>query len=208
MSELQLLPKGLEKIFIDKTADLNDGNVKVGLTTVTWSPNIDTAAYYSDVTNELTTAGGYTAGGQALASPTFAYVPAASATAWVTATAYQLGDIIRKVSTNGHIYMCVVAGTSGGAEPTWTTTRGATQPTDGGVTWIECGRGFLQFDANDPTWNPATFTCRKAFYYYNTGTAATSPMFAMVDFGSDQAPSGVPFTIQLDSTGIFVIPVR
>ncbi len=208
MAELQLFGTGLEKIFKDKTVDLDDGNVKVFLTTVTWSPNFDTDAYYSSVTNELTTAGGYTAGGQALVSPTFAYVPAGSATAWVTGTAYQLGDIVRKVSSNGHIYMCVAAGTSGGAEPTWTTTRGATQPTDGSVTWVEAGKGYLKFDANDPSWANATFTCQKAGYYYNTGTAATSPLIGAVDFGSSQSPSNAAFTIQLDATGIFVIPVR
>lgn len=48
-------------------------SVKVGLTTSSWVPNQDTMDFYNDVTNELATAGGYTAGGVALASKTALY---------------------------------------------------------------------------------------------------------------------------------------
>lgn len=44
--------------------------MNVGLTTSAYTPNQDTHAHYSDITNELATANGYTAGGQALASKT------------------------------------------------------------------------------------------------------------------------------------------
>lgn len=46
--------------------------VNVGLTSSLYTPNQDTHAHYSDITNELSTADGYTAGGQALASKTLA----------------------------------------------------------------------------------------------------------------------------------------
>jgi len=45
--------------------------IKVALTTVTFVPNQDTMDYYNDVTNELATANGYTATGQALANDVF-----------------------------------------------------------------------------------------------------------------------------------------
>lgn len=56
---------------------------------------------------------------------------------WTTAVAYAVGDVVVPTTPNDHWYMCTVAGTSGGAEPTWTTT-GATI-TDGPVTWQDMG---------------------------------------------------------------------
>lgn len=46
---------------------------KVTLHTASFAPNKDTTEFYSDLTNELATAGGYTAGGQALTltAPTY-----------------------------------------------------------------------------------------------------------------------------------------
>jgi hypothetical protein len=51
---------------IDWAADTH----KVALCTSTFTPNQDTMDYYNDLTNELTTTGGYTAGGATLGSPT------------------------------------------------------------------------------------------------------------------------------------------
>lgn len=57
----------------NKEIDLVGGtdNVFCGLTTSTYTPNQDTHDYYNDITNELTTTGGYTAGGQQLTSDDF-----------------------------------------------------------------------------------------------------------------------------------------
>jgi hypothetical protein len=57
----------------NKEIDIVGGtdNVFVGLTTSTYTPNQDTHNYYNDITNELTTTGGYTAGGQQLVSDDF-----------------------------------------------------------------------------------------------------------------------------------------
>lgn len=51
--------------------DILDDSIKVALTTNTYTPNQDTHDYYNDVTNELATANGYTATGQALANDVF-----------------------------------------------------------------------------------------------------------------------------------------
>ena len=51
---------------------------------------------------------------------------------WTAATGYVLGT--RVTSTAGDWYICTVAGTSGGSEPTWDTDIGDTT-TDGTVTW-------------------------------------------------------------------------
>jgi hypothetical protein len=57
----------------NKEIDIVGGTdpVNVGLTTSSFTPNQDTMNYYNDVTNDLTTTGGYTAGGQVLASDDF-----------------------------------------------------------------------------------------------------------------------------------------
>jgi hypothetical protein len=53
---------------------------------------------------------------------------------WQISTAYSIGDLIHPPTTNGCIYECTVAGTSGSTEPGWQTTQDATF-TDGSVTW-------------------------------------------------------------------------
>lgn len=50
----------------DKEIDFLADSMKVALTTSSYTPNQDTHDYFDDVTNELTTANGYTAGGDAL----------------------------------------------------------------------------------------------------------------------------------------------
>jgi len=57
--------------FANKEIDILDDSIKVGLTTVTYVPNQDTHDYYNDITNELATANGYTAAGQALANDVY-----------------------------------------------------------------------------------------------------------------------------------------
>src|SRR3954451_10861411 len=67
--------------------------IKMTLHTVTYAANQDTDQYFTSATNELATAGGYTAGGATLASKTLTYdgpsntirMKAADVT-WTTAT--------------------------------------------------------------------------------------------------------------------------
>lgn len=55
---------------------------------------------------------------------------------WTQNTAYSVGDIVRPVTANGRSYKCTVAGTSGGSEPSWTTTVNG-NTVDSGATWRE-----------------------------------------------------------------------
>jgi len=59
----------------DKEIDLEDGSVKVMLTTSSYTPDQDTHDYKDDVTNEVS-GDGYVAGGTALSTPTMAYATA------------------------------------------------------------------------------------------------------------------------------------
>lgn len=54
----------------DGPMDLLSDTIKITLHTSTWTPNQTTNETKSDATNELSTAGGYTAGGATLASKT------------------------------------------------------------------------------------------------------------------------------------------
>ena len=55
---------------------------------------------------------------------------------WATGVAYSAGDIVRPTTVNGRSYKCTIAGTSGGAEPSWGTTVNGTT-VDNTVTWTE-----------------------------------------------------------------------
>lgn len=56
----------------NKEIDLDTDAIQLALTTSGWTPNQDTMDYFNDVTNELGTANGYTAGGLVLANKTVA----------------------------------------------------------------------------------------------------------------------------------------
>lgn len=53
---------------------------------------------------------------------------------WATATAYILGEMAQPTTPNGYRYECTTAGTSGGTEPTWPLSLGATV-VDGTAIW-------------------------------------------------------------------------
>jgi hypothetical protein len=60
--------------------------------------------------------------------------------------------------------------------------------------------------AANTTWTTATFTARYAIVYDSTpGTAATDPLIGYVDFGANQSPSGVNFSINWSSGQVLTI---
>lgn len=76
----------------NKEIDLDTDAIKCALTTSTYTPNQDTHAYFSSVTNEVSGTG-YTAGGVTLTSPTPSYTGAtntfafdAADVSWTTAS--------------------------------------------------------------------------------------------------------------------------
>ena len=57
-------------------------------------------------------------------------------------------------------------------------------------------------DGDDVLWTTATVTARGAVIYKSTGVAATSPLIAYIDFGSDKASNAGDFTISWNAEGI------
>lgn len=61
---------------------------------------------------------------------------------WATTTAYTVGNIVRQNATpavgSERVFICIIAGTSLGSEPTWVLTKGAKTAESGGPTWMEC----------------------------------------------------------------------
>jgi len=58
------------------------------------------------------------------------------------------------------------------------------------------------FDATDVSFTTFTGTARYAVIYKSTGVAATSPLIALIDFGSDITASGGTFAITFAAEGI------
>ena len=58
------------------------------------------------------------------------------------------------------------------------------------------------FDGADVTWSSSTITARYAAIYKDTGTPATSPLIAILDFGENKSSSNGNFTIQWNAEGI------
>lgn len=57
-------------------------------------------------------------------------------------------------------------------------------------------------DAADVTWSASTITARYAVLYKSTGTASTSPVMGIIDFGSDKSSSATDFVVQFHANGI------
>jgi hypothetical protein len=209
MAALTVSPYGnLALKLANKEIDLDSDTLKATLHTSSYTPNLDTHDYVDDLTNELSTASGYTVAGVTVAG-TISYVAANSwATTRANSTAYALGDVRRPATGNGFLYRAAVAGTSAGTIPTYPTVPGTTVA-DGGVTWTNIGHGALLFDIADPTWS--TFSAGPFRYMVisdrTPGTAATQPLIALGDWGSDQTGGGGSFTVQIDPSGLLVIAV-
>jgi hypothetical protein len=84
--------------------------------------------------------------------------------------------------------------------------------TAGGVTLTgktvsyDPGPNATTYNADDAVWATVTVTgVRYAVVYKSTGVAASSPLIALVDFGSDQAATAEPFVVSWDVLGIFTL---
>lgn len=189
---------------LNKEVDWNSDAITMTLHTATYTPNLDTHDYVDDLTNELGTASGYTAGGVVLASCAMTFTAANSwGTSRANTTAYVVGDVVRPAAGNGFLYRCAVAGTSAGSPPTFGTVLGR-ETADGTAVWENVGSGIIQLTAANPTWS-SPFSAGPFRYAVisdrTPGTAATQPLVGLIDFGSNQTGGGGAFQVNFNSQG-------
>lgn len=81
--------------------------------------------------------------------PTNTYLALYRATAGVSprSTAVTVGQTTVPATSNGRMYRCTTAGTTGASEPTWATTSGGTTA-DGTAVWTEMSPDFEAMNAN------------------------------------------------------------
>ena len=189
--------------------DFSADAFKATLHTNTYTPTT-THSFQSDLTNELSTASGYTSGGLTLAGIAITSVVANSwGTVAAVSTAYLAGDVVRPSAGNTYLYRAVVAGTSSGSAPTWPTVIGTTV-VDGGVTWLNIGLAGIKFTSTNPSWSTFSAGPFRHLVVADTtpGTAATNPLICALSFASDQTGGGGTFDVTLPaSAGYFVIGV-
>ncbi len=183
--------------------DLDSDTIKLALVTSSYTPDTDTHDFWNDVNSNEASGTGYSAGGATLANKAVALTAADSwGTQRANSTAYAVGDIVRPAIANGHLYICVVAGTSDSSAPSYPTTHRATVA-DGTVTWAEFGTHIVTFDADDVSWASSTVSARYGVLYKSTGTASTSALIGYFDFGSTVSSTNGTFSIPFHSAGIF-----
>jgi len=181
--------------------DFLSDTMKCALTTASHTPNLDTHEAFSDLTNEVVGTG-YTAGGATLGTKTITYTAANSwATVWTSAGVHEVGDIVRPTSGNGHLFRCVVAGTSHTVEPTWVVTpQRETAEGAGTVRWVEIGRGMVQMDCADISWTTSTITARWGHIYKSGGG---DPLMALLDFDGSISTTAGTFLITIPVLGLW-----
>jgi len=91
-------------------------------------------------------------------------------------------DITNEVSSSGTGY------TTGGAS------------LSGKSVNYDASSNVLSLRASASSWSSATFTCRYAVVYKDTGSGATSPLLGYVNFGGDETVTSGTFTITWDAT--------
>lgn len=72
------------------------------------------------------------------------------------------------------------------------------------VTYTETGL-IVTLTAANPQWNPATFSTVYGWLHDETASSATDatrPLIAIWDWGGAQAPSGIPFQININASGL------
>jgi hypothetical protein len=170
-------------------------NIVATLHTSSYTPNLDTDAFVSNLSSEVSTGNGYTTGGIALTGKSVTYTPANSWSAqWAPVTQYFLGQTVRPLTANGFVYTCIVAGTSGASAPSFPAY--GLSVSDGTVTWLACGAGMLSWLASNIVWSGFSATFRYVVISdRQSGVPATEPLMGFLDTGTNTTGQGGNFDL-------------
>jgi hypothetical protein len=90
-----------------------------------------------------------------------------------------------------------------GTEVLTTGGTGYTRQNLSSVTFATGAGHLYTLDCADITWASATFSASHAVFYDNTpSTDATRPVICYWDFQGTQSPSGVPFILTINASGL------
>ena len=98
--------------------------------------------------------------------------------AWQSTTAYSVGDNVEKVSDDGKVFRCKVAGTSGGTEPTWVVSAIGDETTDGTVTWEYIAATNVTYTLNTDYETDLTEATGAKFLWTNS----SPPLYLYADY--------------------------
>jgi hypothetical protein len=101
-------------------------------------------------------------------------------------------------NTSTHQFFSDVSGSE--ASGTGYTAGGATLAGKA-VTYESADRRTV-YDANNVSWDPSSVSAGYAVIYKDTGTASTSPLLGIVDFGEERTSIDAPFNINWNAAGI------
>jgi hypothetical protein len=186
--------------------DFDSDSLKLALMATAYNPAtaFTTTFSYADISASEASGTGYTATGIALTSPAITTVQANSfGRVWTAATAYIAGDVVRPITTNGHLYMCAVAGTSAGSEPTWTVIPGRDNVAVDGTTliWTEIGTSITKFSsANIVSASMSLTGIQYGWIYDDTpATGSSKSVICLLDFGSQKTWTSTVVTFTPDT---------
>jgi hypothetical protein len=194
--------------------DFDTDTLKLALMATAYNPAtaFTTTVSYADISGSEASGTGYVAGGITVPTPAITTTQANSYGAvWTATTAYVLGDVVRPITTNGHLYVCAGAGTSAGSEPTWTTVSGKDNAAvDGSVVWSEAGASMTKFSsANIVSPSMSLTSIQYGWIYDDTNaTAANKSVICLLDLGSQKTWTStvVTFTPDANRGWVFLTP--
>ena len=191
------------KRFVAGDIDWDAHPIKAAAVLSTYTPSQAHEFFSTSVNAHEHAAGnGYTDGGITLSSKASAVIVDTAATARAASTPYQVGDIVRPATANGHIYKAVVAGTSSSGTPSFTLTGGR-EVVDGTVVWVEAGVAYVRFTAANLVWDPSTLTFRYVVFYRDGTAGSLDFLLAYGDMGQNESSTNGAFTVQFPADGIF-----
>lgn len=198
-------PSVLNRAFAGGASDaivLASDTLKLALMANAYTPAADLTgvAVYTDVSASEAAGTGYVAGGITVPSPAMTTTYANTfARTWAASTAYNVGDVVRPVTGNGHLYMCAVAGTSAATEPTWNTVAGKDNAaTDNGVVWTEIGTSITKFSSGNVVSPSMSLTGIQYGWIYDS-TTTNKDLICLLDFGAQKTWTSTVVTFTPDA---------
>lgn len=141
---------------------------------------------------------------------------------WAASTAYSVGDVVKPTTQDGYEYVCVTAGTSHTAEPTFVAVPGATTTETTSVVWL-CREAYSGNGIDSPLPNGAHIAviCGPAegrgFNYEDTTLSSTAVNMTVIyrgpgalsksgfEWGSTVAADQAEFYKQLEKQGLALV---